>query len=185
MVHLGKTFHINGYVIGTDKLGHFFEEGWVQFSKAFEEGGGWEAGLNYGRQTERGLFGAQTTGVYSYADTVANFSGMLFYYYLTPRWLPENEKDQSYLECRDGLWSIRHLPSWGEIIHSGFDEGQNCNHYASKSIEKKIEKKIQALEELHKRSYQCPLDIHLCQKDKQALLEKYPFSDQLFSPQCL
>ena len=65
--------------IGTDKLGHFFAQGYEYFEKAVLEGKGVDAAVAYGKSTEEGKYGLGTTGVYSYADLEANKAGYNFY----------------------------------------------------------------------------------------------------------
>jgi RHS repeat-associated protein len=68
--------------IGTDKLGHFFAQGYQMLERYFEKGGG-EAGRaaaeELSHEQEMGIFGLDSTGVYSFADREANSQGMQFY----------------------------------------------------------------------------------------------------------
>ncbi|KAF5429684.1 hypothetical protein C5S39_08605, partial [Candidatus Methanophagaceae archaeon] len=65
--------------IGTDKLGHFFGQGYEYFDISVIQGKGDKAAFKYGKKTEMGKFGVQSTGVYSNADLEANKSGLMFY----------------------------------------------------------------------------------------------------------
>jgi RHS repeat-associated protein len=101
------VYEVNGLSaeipIGTDKLGHFFAQGYEYFEIANIQGKGKVAAIEYGEKTEKEKFGLQTTGVFSYADLEANLSGLQFYIdiwndpfttfqtnnYLTPEWNEE------------------------------------------------------------------------------------------------
>ncbi len=65
--------------IGTDKLGHFFAQGYEYFDIGFGKANGSQLAEAYGRSSEEGKFGLLTTGVYSNADLVANSAGASFY----------------------------------------------------------------------------------------------------------
>jgi hypothetical protein len=75
---VGKTLKVNGVIIGSDKLGHFFSQGMKYYRREVR---GWkdERIYHWGAFVERWLFGQFTTGVYSNADLVANYEGLLFY----------------------------------------------------------------------------------------------------------
>lgn len=76
---LGATIKVNNICIGTDKLGHFFQQGYEYFGISNRQGKGNTAAEEYGIKTEIGKFGLATTGVFSNADLVANRQGMSFY----------------------------------------------------------------------------------------------------------
>ena len=81
---LSPLVKIDGILIGTDKIGHFFQLGYAYFCRKFpkntinvgEEDVGEELGSD---KSELGLFGLATTGVYSNADIAANRAGAKFY----------------------------------------------------------------------------------------------------------
>jgi hypothetical protein len=77
---VGSAAKVHGICVGADKLGHFFDLGYVY----------WFAGVNLpsfttaeaqsaGRAMEIGLQGLGTTGVFSNADQAANLAGWQFY----------------------------------------------------------------------------------------------------------
>ncbi len=76
---LNPTIKVNGILIGSDKLGHFFQQGFEYFAIAYVEAKGKSAAEKYGQKTEAEWFGLETTGVYSNADLTANAKGMNFY----------------------------------------------------------------------------------------------------------
>ncbi len=90
---LGPTMLVAGTRIGSDKLGHFFHEGFEYYEDIKKyidthEGynpyqrstwGGWETMQDYYHDLETGKQGTGTTGVYSFADLAANYAGFSFY----------------------------------------------------------------------------------------------------------
>ena len=77
---LGPHIKIGSLCVGTDKLGHFFQQGFQYFQIARRQSGGTTAlAEEFGRETEIGMSGISATGVYSNADLEANRKGMNFY----------------------------------------------------------------------------------------------------------
>ena len=76
---LSAVVRVGDVLIGVDKIGHFVVEGWGYFETAYLEGKGIAAAMEWGEHTEETYFGLYTTGVYSYADLVADFEGMRFW----------------------------------------------------------------------------------------------------------
>jgi hypothetical protein len=80
------TVSLNGVRIGTDKLTHFFSEGWMSYQWYAE---GLEQGLSAveaekravrrGILLERSVLGMAASGVFSLADLEANYQGMVFF----------------------------------------------------------------------------------------------------------
>ncbi len=73
-----STISLGGVLMGTDKVDHF----WVQGFDYFEEsrwGADPDRAVLWGTRTELGIWGELTTGVFSYADLEANWLGMQFY----------------------------------------------------------------------------------------------------------
>jgi hypothetical protein len=75
---LGRTIRLNGVIVGSDKLGHFFSQGLKYFKR---ERNGWtmDKVMARGAFGERWLWGQATTGAFANADLVANYEGMLFF----------------------------------------------------------------------------------------------------------
>lgn len=184
VANLGSILQIGEHVVGTDKFGHFFEDGAIEFEQAFVKGLGVEEGLNYGEKQENGLEGIKLTGVYSFADLVSNFKGMMFYKRLTDHYLEEGETP--YVSCRENQWVLNEIPSWSEIVDWGMDEALNCNRYASTAMEKKIKNRISQLEEKYQRPFQCPLSAQVCKQMKEKYEKEFPmFYQRIISPECL
>lgn len=73
---LDALIKVNGIVIGSDKLGHFFGTGGAYYDEKHINGKDPKA---YGISTERVELGLKTTGVFSTADLAANEAGLRFY----------------------------------------------------------------------------------------------------------
>ncbi|WP_051563778.1 eCIS core domain-containing protein [Enterovibrio calviensis] len=74
---LNPTMKVHGTCIGSDKLGHFFQQGLTYFQTEAKTGNA--AAEEESERTEGGGFGLETTGVYSNADQEANRTGGQFY----------------------------------------------------------------------------------------------------------
>ena len=93
MLFFSSTVKIFGTYLGTDKLGHFTDEGIHYY---FTWRGAWDRGLSekhaiaqavrlgtQGFWSERGVLGLAANADYSNADLAANFAGFMFYRNLT------------------------------------------------------------------------------------------------------
>lgn len=110
---LSPTVKIDGVEFGTDKLDHFFQQGY-QYYKMYAKrvAGGVSAdeaarkAISWGQRTERTYFGYWVSGVYSNADLYANYAGMKFYQSLT-RPVPLGDKTRpALLTLADGKWQV-------------------------------------------------------------------------------
>lgn len=112
---IGGTLNIAGTFVGTDKLGHFFQQGYEYFCNSSNA----TANERYGRRTEIGKFGLLTTGVYSNADLEANRKGCEFYKalsatpalnfritdYVTSKWNEETNPSFYGVHIAPQVWS--------------------------------------------------------------------------------
>jgi hypothetical protein len=87
---LAATEKIYGHYVGTDKIGHFMQQGFEYFTiyeqvlrQRQSEAAAVEAAVANGIRQEATFFGSWLTGVYSNGDLAANFSGFKFYVNLT------------------------------------------------------------------------------------------------------
>lgn len=74
---LNPAMKVNSICIGSDKLGHFFQQGWT--FRQTESAAGTPAAEEESERTEGGGYGLATTGVFSNADQEANRQGGQFY----------------------------------------------------------------------------------------------------------
>ena len=76
---LNPSIKVGGILMGSDKLGHFFQQGFDYYRIAIVEKQGQNAATDEGKRTEREGYGMDTTGIYSNADLTANLSGFSFW----------------------------------------------------------------------------------------------------------
>jgi len=116
------TIEVAGVRIGTDKLTHFFSEGWMAYgwyrsgmAKGLSAEEAERRAIQRGVLLERSVLGMATSGVFSPADLEANYQGMLFFRGLC-------DTDAPALELEPDGWRMsrpfdlrRHVsPEWDE-----------------------------------------------------------------------
>ena len=193
---LSDVVLIDGHLIGLDKIGHFFAEGWAYFERTHAQGESLEQAMQWGSRQEAGKFGYATTGIYSYADLVANLHGWRFWNRLVRaqddplRGLIANRLGSPYVRCElQILASIRHgklVRAWklrksfdlAEYVDGAWDEANNCNSYADPVIEAKVDARIEQVAP----GFRCPLDPAQCRRAS----ERYGgLASFLLHPSCL
>ncbi|MEW8329943.1 MAG: hypothetical protein AB2692_03335 [Candidatus Thiodiazotropha sp.] len=193
---LSDLVQVDGVLIGVDKLGHFFAEGWRYFEMvAFDDKTLYDA-LAWGREKESGLFGYSTTGIFSYADLVANFNGMRFWNRVLLKQddplsgVIANLLARPYVTCAiqiiDSFKAGEVVKAWetgsefdiGEYIDAGWDEGNNCNSYADPLIEAKVAKRVRDVDP----DFECPSLKAACSRSRVKYGEYARF---LLHPSCL
>ncbi|MBK8466493.1 MAG: hypothetical protein IPL32_11735 [Chloracidobacterium sp.] len=112
-VTLSPTVRLFGVEFGTDKLDHFFQQGYKYYEiqkEAASKGATLEQAttkaIKWGQRSERTYFGLLVSGVYSNADLYANYAGMKFYERLTEPFSIGNKTHPSVLILKDGKWTI-------------------------------------------------------------------------------
>jgi hypothetical protein len=193
---LSDVVSVNGHLVGLDKLGHFFAEGWQYFELTREESKNIEQAIQWGKEQEGGKYGYTTTGIFSFADLVANFNGLRFW----NRVLGKNNDpllgfvdsllDSPYVTCDiQVIASIRHMKivkAWEHnkkfdlsvYIDGVWDEGNNCNSYADPVIEEKVSLRVREVDS----QFNCPSIPQICLEAR----EKYgKYAKQLLHPYCL
>ncbi len=123
---VGPTIKLNGQLIGSDKLGHFFSQGrkfYGRYLKSRDEA----RAAGRSAYTERALFGQMTTGVYSNADLVANYEGYRFYRSLFEDGV--NGEKPAILRWQDDHWVVQRPFRWADHVNAYWDEALNINHY--------------------------------------------------------
>lgn len=130
---LNPTMRVKNICIGSDKLGHFLQQGLDYFKLAHQPGKSPADAEQFGRSTEAGGFGLSSTGVFSNADLEANRQGLRFYEelaadpsmtfdigkYLNDNW--NEETNPSHYEASVGPTVWRNLlnGSWRGTFTSG------------------------------------------------------------------
>ena len=193
---LSDVVNIDGHLIGLDKIGHFFAEGWQYFELIHYDDYNIDQALEWGRQQEAGKFGYSTTGIFSFADLVANFNGLRFWNKVL---LKETDPlkgtfanffDRPYITCDiqiiDSIKNRKIVKAWefntrldmSYFVDGVWDEGNNCNSYDDPIIEEKVSARIKNVSP----DFTCPLITEYCLKAR----EKYGYyAKYVLHPYCL
>ena len=193
---LSDVTRINGHLVGLDKLGHFFAEGWHYFELAQQEGKSLKHAIEWGREQEGGKYGYSTTGIFSFADLVANFNGWRFWNRVLGKnndpllGFVANLLDNPYVTCDVQIVSsLKHrkiVKAWEQngtfdlsvYLDGVWDEGNNCNSYADPVIEEKVALRIREIDP----QFRCPVIPQACLEAR----KKYgTYAKQLLHPYCL
>jgi len=193
---LSDVVNINGHLVGLDKIGHFFAQGWQYYEMTYYDEKTIDEAMEWGRQKETGMFGYTTTGVFSYADLVANLNGWRFWNKVL---LNQDDPlkggianffNRPYVTCDvqilDSIRNRKLIRAWehntrfdlSDYIDGAWDEGNNCNSYADPIIEEKVTSRIKKIDP----DFVCPLIPDYCQdaQDKYGYYAKY-----ILHPYCL
>lgn len=169
---VNSSIRLGGEYIGADKLGHFFDQGF-QYYKGWTLNGSKTWALQAGKNSEEGGFGKSTTGIMSYGDLAANYSGFQF-------WQSVTTGENPYFRCNSGKWSQVRKFAWADHVNPGWDEAINCNKYATKEMAEAVLENTKKLEaQGGGRRYVCPVDEAACAK-----LAKQPNANHYISPDC-
>jgi hypothetical protein len=123
---VGPTIKVNGQLIGSDKLGHFFSQG-RKFYRRYMNSRDEAQAAEQSAYTERAIFGQMTTGVYSNADLVANYEGFRFYLSLFTDNVVADKP--AILAWQGGQWVIQRRFTWADHVNEYWDEALNINHF--------------------------------------------------------
>ena len=193
---LSDVVRLDGHLVGLDKLGHFFAEGWTYFEHTHEDGESLDAAMAWGSRQESGKFGNRTTGIHSFADLVANFHGWRFWNALLGeqddplKGFFGNLLSEPYVDCElQLLASLRHgrlVRAWrverrfdlSDYVDGMWDENNNCNSYADTVIEAKVRERIEEIAP----GFACPAEPATC-VEAQRRYGRY--ARQLLHPRCL
>lgn len=193
---LSDVVNINSYLVGLDKIGHFFAQGWQYFELTEYDRKTLDQAIAWGREKETGLFGYTTTGIFSFADLVANLNGWRFWNKVL---LKQNDPlkgaianffSRPYVSCDiqiiDSIRNRTLIRAWesntqfdlADYIDGAWDEGNNCNSYADPVIEEKVTTRIKQVDP----NFVCPLNAEYCAdaQDKYGYYAKY-----VLHPSCL
>jgi len=156
---LAAVVNLGGSLVGADKLGHFFSQGYSYFEKAYLQGKGLNAALDYGEWSERTYYGALLTGVYSYADLAANLNGMRFWINLLKEH-PDPLGDDGrlpYVSCFQGHWIKNRDFDWRDYVDPAWDEAINCSRFRNETLMEKVDEAIGVLEQRYHERLSCPI----------------------------
>lgn len=138
---LSPTVRLYGVEFGTDKLDHFFQQGYKYYNiqkeavgKGKTSGEAEQKAVKWGQMTERTYFGLLVSGVYSNADLYANYAGMKFYLGLTEPITIGEKTRPALLVLKDGKWTIDVASLRGDLLKSfvsdHLNEALNPSGYA-------------------------------------------------------
>lgn len=194
---LAPVIKVNGIRIGSDKLGHFFNQGFFYFtdpnhlpiddSKLFRTAYGIVNGPAYklsevranktaalfSHTEENGSMGLSMNGVKSWGDIAAGYDGFLF-------WSNFYGKDKSIIRCENGKFVQNYKFDWKNWVSKAWDETINCNEYSDK-LGKSVTKRINDLEIKWNRKLNCPLEPNTCGDLTLRYMEVFPL---VLNPNC-
>jgi len=176
---LGRIINVNNVYIGTDKIGHALGQGYSYFKIAYLQNGGITRALAYGEMTEKTYYGYTSTGIYSYADLVANFQGMRFWIHILYKYPDplDSHAPGPYVALKDNSWIRLRNVDWAYYIDPAWDESCNQSIYRDERIAQKIIPRIEDTKERIGRK-----KFEICKTAAQKLVERYyPFHEYLFN----
>jgi hypothetical protein len=196
MKELSDVVNINGHLVGLDKMGHFFAEGWQYFELSDYEEGNLGQALKWGKEQEAGKFGYTTTGIFSFADLAVNFNGWRFWNKVL---LNENDPlkgalanffNRPYITCETQIisslknkkivkaWEFNSQFDLADYLDGAWDEGNNCNSYKDSVVEEKVTSWIHNVNP----DFSCPCRTDDCL----AAQKKYgAYAKHVLHPSCL
>lgn len=124
---ISPTIRMYGTEFGTDKVEHFFQQGY-QYYKLYNEAAtkgktakeAEKKAVDWGKRTERTYFGMLVSGVYSNADLYANYAGMRFYQGLGSPVQIGMETRPPTLILIDGKWQINEAVNINDTLLKPF-----------------------------------------------------------------
>lgn len=140
---ISATVKIYNSEFGTDKVAHFFQQGYSYFriyKRAIDEGNtpdeAAQKAIRWGKMTERTFYGTLVSGVYSNADLCANFTGMKFYQNLTQAVKIGDETKPAVLRLENGVWLFNENSDLRQILlkpflSKHFNEALNSSIYSN------------------------------------------------------
>lgn len=174
----GHVVHEKELIIGSDKFGHFFDEGYWFYTDLMKDAKNIEEVLTKSEGSEEGLNGLALGGVKSYADLVANYQGMHFWSQMLK---PKFKNGKPYLKCQKNKWQQIRLFDFRHYVDAGWDEGYNCSEYQSVEYEQAVLSSIAFLPLENITPSHCPISRDVCRN----LILKYgKFAPKLIGPKC-
>lgn len=131
MLQPSPTLEINAIRLGSDKLAHFFSEGWWYYKRwRKHHAGDTQEQLQrnlfeYGVKLEQWIQGMKTSGVFSPADLEANYQGFVFYHQLC-------HGEEPLLYRRQNRWHFSDRFDFRDHVSPEWDESWNPNIYSPK-----------------------------------------------------
>jgi len=124
---ISKTVNLYGAQFGTDKIAHFFQQGYDYYKiydRPLKNGStineAERKAVRWGQKTERTYYGTLVSGIYSNADLYANYAGMKFYQGLTKAIKIGDSTRPTILLLQDGVWTFNEKADLREILIKPF-----------------------------------------------------------------
>ena len=124
---ISKTVNLYGAQFGTDKIAHFFQQGYDYYKiydRHLKNGStvneAERKAVRWGQKTERTYYGTLVSGIYSNADLYANYAGMKFYQGLTKAIKIGDSTRPTILLLQDGVWTFNEKADLREILIKPF-----------------------------------------------------------------
>jgi len=137
---ISPTVNLYGVYLGTDKVGHLFQQGYEYYRvyRAEEDRGhsaaeAAHAAVELGISQEKGFYGEAMVGVYSNGDLAGNFAGLQFYLNLTRPMTIRDRVRPPILVLVDDRWQMNAAlePDVLKIfISEHLNEARNASRYA-------------------------------------------------------
>ena len=131
MLQPSPTVEINEIRLGSDKLAHFFSEGWWYYKRWRKNHRGetpeqlQRSLFEYGVKLEQWIQGTASSGVFSPADLEANYQGFIFYRQLC-------HGEEPLLQREHGRWRFSGRFDFRDYVSPQWDESWNPNIYSPK-----------------------------------------------------
>lgn len=134
--------------------------------------------LQIGVKEEEGGYGLMASGIKSYGDLTANYSGYLFWKNLT-------EGSNPYIKCEGNQWKQVRQFNWGDYVNPFWNESVNCSGFNDKKTEKAFDKKVRALQKAKKQTLlTCPLNHEDCGRANE-WIPSLEVRQSILHPRCL
>jgi hypothetical protein len=151
---------------------------------------GFKKAMEKSNDLEEDDYGLGISGIKSYGDMGANFSGLTFYYNLLA-----GDKPQITCDSKTKKYKINYDFNWADYVNDTWDEGINCSYFESvknpceeprKNTDREI--KVTNEDEIYFKQYlkklkpplECPADLAKCKKVASRNCANY-----FVSPKCL
>jgi len=153
---ISATVNLYGAQFGTDKIAHFFQQGYTYYAKykrAVEKNltanEAAKKAVRWGKFSEQTYFGTFVSGVYSNADLAANYAGMKFYQSLAHEIKIGETARPPVVYLKNGVWAINENVNLREtllkpFITNHFNEAYNPSKFSfflRSSVRRTVRKK--------------------------------------------
>jgi hypothetical protein len=134
---ISATVKLYGAEFGTDKIAHFFQQGFTYYRKyqnglkqGLSEADARKKAVRWGEFSEKTYFGTLVSGVYSNGDMVANYAGMKFYENLTHSVKIGELTKPPVFVLKDGFWTLGSTDILKPFITNHFNEALNPSKFS-------------------------------------------------------